>query len=65
MGIEWNFFDYLGKKIDTADITAIATKAMEEAAMKELALQVAVSYISNTLSNCEIKTYENGKEVQD
>lgn len=65
MGIEWNFFDYLGKKIDTADITAIATKAMEEAAMKELALQIAVSYISNTLSKCEIKTYENGKEVKD
>ena len=64
MGFEWNFFDYLGKKIDTADITAIATKAMEEAAMKELALQIAVSYISNTLSKCEIKTYEDGKEVK-
>lgn len=64
MGIEWNFFDFLGRKIDTADISSVATKAMEEAAMKELALQIAVSYVSNTLSKCEIKTYENGEEVQ-
>lgn len=64
MGIEWNFFDFLGKKIDTSEMTSVAVKAMEEAAMKELALQIAVSYISNTLSKCEIKTYENGEEVQ-
>jgi HK97 family phage portal protein len=64
MGIEWNLHDWLGKKIDTAEISSVATKAMEEAAMKELALQIAVSYISNTLSKCEIKTYENGKEVK-
>lgn len=65
MGIEWNFFDFLGRKIDASEMSAVATKAMEEAAMKELALQIAVSYISNTLSKCEIKTYENGKEVKD
>lgn len=65
MGIEWNFFDFLGKKIDTANISSVAAKAMEEAAMKELALQIAISYISNTLSKCEIKTYKNGKEEKD
>lgn len=62
MGIEWNFYDWLGKKLDTAEMSAVATKTLEEAAMKELALQIAISYISNTLSKCEIKTYENGKE---
>lgn len=65
MGIEWNFFDFLGKKIDTASISSVAKEVMEEMAMKELALQIAVSYISNTLSKCEIKTYENGEEKKD
>lgn len=62
MGIEWNFYDFLGKKIDTAEISTVASKVMEEAAVRELALQIAISYISNTLSKCEIKTYEKGKE---
>lgn len=65
MGFEFNFYDFLGKKIDTSEISAIAIQTMEEAAVRELALQIAVSYIANTLSKCEIKTYENGKEVKD
>lgn len=64
MGIERNFYDFLGKKLDTAEVSSVATKALEEVAMKELALQIAVSYISNTLSKCEIKTYENGEETK-
>ena len=64
MGIEWNFYDFLNRKIDTAEISTVATKIAEEAAVRELALQIAISYISNTLSKCEIKTYEKGKEVQ-
>lgn len=65
MGIEWNFYDFLNRKLDTAEMSAIGTKVAEEAAVRELALQIAVSYISNTLSKCEIRTYENGKEVKD
>lgn len=64
MGIKFNFYDFLGKKVDTAEISTIATKAMEQAAVKELALHIGISYIANTLSKCEIKTYENGKEEQ-
>jgi HK97 family phage portal protein len=64
MGIDWNFYDFLGRKLDTAEMSTVATKVMEEAAVRELALQIAISYISNTLSKCEIKTYENGKEVK-
>lgn len=64
MAFEFNFYDFLGKKIDTAQVTTVAVNAMQEAAVRELALQIAVSYIANTLSKCEIKTYENGKEVK-
>ena len=64
MGISWNFFDYMGKKIDTADYETIALEAMKDAACKDLALQIGISYIANTLSKCEIKTYENGEEVK-
>lgn len=64
MGIEWNFYDFLNRKIDTSEISTIAMKVAEEAAVRELALQIAVSYIANTLSKCEIKTYEKGKEEQ-
>lgn len=36
----------------------------EKAAFKNLALQIAISYVANTLSKCEIKVYEKGEEVQ-
>ena len=58
----YNLFNFLEKKIDTAEISTVAAKAMEQAAFKELALHIAISYIANTLSKCEIKTFENGKE---
>lgn len=64
MGFEFNFYDFLGKKIDSADISAYAEKAKEQLAFRDLALQIAISYIANTLSKCEIKTYENGEEVK-
>ena len=64
MGIEWNFYDFLNRKIDTAEISTVAKKVAEEVAVRELALQIAVSYIANTLSKCEIKTYEKGEEVK-
>lgn len=64
MGIKWNFFDYLGKKIGNAEIDMVTQKSMEQMAFKELALHIGISYIANTLSKCEFKTYEKGKEVQ-
>lgn len=64
MALNFNFFDFLGKKIDNAEISAVASKTIEEAAVRELALQIAISYIANTLSKCEIKTYEKGEEVK-
>ncbi len=60
MGI--NIFNFLEKKVDTAEFNAMALKTLEELSFRELALHIAISYIANTLSKCEIKTYENGKE---
>ena len=59
-----NLFNFLEKKIDTAEIDAVAIKTLQKASFRELALFIAISYIANTISKCEIKTYENNKEVK-
>lgn len=61
---KYNLFNFLEKKMTDADINAVIAKELEKAAFKELALQIAISYVANTLSKCEIKTFENGKEVK-
>ena len=60
----YNLFNFLEKKISDAEINAVAAQVMEEVAFRELALHIAISYIANTMSKCEIKTYEDGKEVK-
>ena len=65
MGIDFNFYDFLGKKIDSAAFSAYAEKVKDQLAFRDLALQIGISYIANTLSKCEIKVYEKGKEVKD
>lgn len=59
-----NIFDFLGKKIELSEIYATGAKLLDQIAFKELALHIGVSYIANTLSKCEIKTYENGVETK-
>lgn len=61
---KFNLFNFLEKRIDSAEISTVTAKMMEQAAFKELALHIAISYIANTLSKCEIKTYENGEEAK-
>ena len=61
---KYNLFNFLEKKISDAEINAVAAQVMEEVSFRELALHIAISYIANTLSKCEIKTYENGEEVK-
>lgn len=63
-GFKFNLYDFMGKKIETADISTVTAKMMEQAAFKDLALHIGISYIANTLSKCEIKTYENGVETK-
>ncbi len=57
-------FTFLEKKIDNAQYKVLVAKAMEKAVFRELAVQIAVTYIANALSKCEFKTYENGIEVK-
>ena len=45
-------------------MSALCSKVGQEVAFRELALHIAISYIANTLSKCEIKTYEKGEEVK-
>jgi HK97 family phage portal protein len=62
---KYNLFNFLEKKVSDAQIEAVASKAAVELSFRELAFQIGVSYIANALSKCEIKTFKDGKEVQD
>lgn len=59
-----SLFDFLEKRMEIAGITPIKQKMLDQLAFKDLALHIGISYIANTLSKCEIKTYENGKPVK-
>lgn len=61
---KYNLFNFLEKKVSDAQIEAVTAQVAEEVSFRELALHIAVSYIANTMSKCEIKTYENGEEAQ-
>lgn len=60
---KFNLFNFLEKKMTNAEFATIVVKAMQETAFREIALHIATSYIANTLSKCEIKTYEEGAEA--
>lgn len=64
MARKFNLFNFLEKKIEVAEISPITQKLLDQIAFKELALHIGVSYIANTLSKCEFKVYEEGKEVK-
>lgn len=61
----FELFSFLEKKMTNAEFAAVISKVMSETAFREMALHIAVSYIANTLSKCEIKTYKDGKEVKE
>ena len=65
MARKYNLFNFLEKKVETAEISPVTQKLLDQIAFKELALHIGVSYIANTLSKCEFKTFVNGKEVKD
>ena len=64
MGFIESVVDFLGKKVDNAEIMPVSQKAIEQLALKEIALHIGISYIANALSKCEFKTYENNEEVK-
>lgn len=59
---KWNLFNFVERKMAMSDI--VAQKLADQLAFKELALFIGISYIANTLSKCEFKVYENGKEAK-
>lgn len=65
MARKYNLFNFFEKKIELAEISPITQKMLDQLAFKELALHIGISYIANTLSKCEFRTYKNGEEVQD
>lgn len=64
MARKFNLFNFLEKKMEVAELSPVAQKWFDQAVFKELALHIGVSYIANTLSKCEFKTYEKDKEVK-
>lgn len=58
-------YDYLGKKVNKAEIQAIYDNAEAEYSFKKLALYIAISYIANAITKCEFKHYKEKKEVKD
>lgn len=61
---KFSIFNFLEKKIDASEISPVTQEILDQLAFKELALYIGVSYIANTLSKCEFKTFENGVEVK-
>ena len=66
MSIKTWFMDFLGnvknKKGEIVD--SIIDEKIQEIYYKELAIQTAISLIANAIAKCEIKVYENNKEVK-
>lgn len=56
--------DFLNRKLGTANYEALGIDLSEKTIFKEMAFYIAVSYYAGTISNCEFKTYENGKETK-
>ena len=59
---KFNLFNFMERKVAMSEI--VAQKLADQLAFKELALFIGISYIANTLSKCEFKTYEKGVEVK-
>lgn len=56
--------DWLARRVTDAEMDAVVSKLREVCAYKELAIQIAKSYIASTISKCEFLVYENGQEVK-
>lgn len=61
-------FSFLERRVSMAELekelSVIAGNAAGQYHFKELGLNIAISYIANTISKCEFKVYEKGKEVK-
>ena len=59
----------MSRKVDAATIDDVTTGEFEQKltqyALKEMAVNVAVSYIAAAISKCTFKVYKNGEQVKD
>ena len=64
-------FTWLRSKLSNGEITVTPTESTEffnlvgEVYIRELCLWSAINTISNTISKCEFKTFQNGKEIKE
>ena len=65
MARKYNLFNFMEKKMEVAEISPVTQTLLDQLAFKELALHIGVSYIANTLSKCEFKTFVDGREVKE
>lgn len=63
MGFKTTILDFLGRRLSPQDYEVVGVSLSDQQAVLNLAIQIAVGYIAGTLSQCEVKTYEAGKEV--
>lgn len=65
MSIKTWVLDFLGKKIKKGNVEEyIVEEHLQEIYYKELAIQTAITLIANAIAKCEIKVFENNKEVK-
>ncbi len=57
-------FNFLSRKLTEREMSVIIGNFMEKRKFMELAICIAVTYISNALSKCKVRVYEGGKEVE-
>ena len=66
MSLKTWFMDFLGniKNKEGKIVDNVIESQIQEIYYKELAIQTAITLIANAIAKCEIKTYENNKEVK-
>ena len=62
--IKMKLLDWLGNSVESSEEVSSELIA-QNTAFQVLAIYIAVSYVSNAISNCEFKVYRAGKEVKD
>lgn len=65
MSVKTTILDFLGRKLSPQDYEVVGVSVSDQAEVLNLALHIAITYIANTISQCEIKTYEEGREVKE
>lgn len=65
MSVRTTILDFLGRKLSPQECEVVGVSISDQSAMFNLALQIAISYIANTISQCEVKTYRGGEEVRE